>query len=54
MGADGSDPTRLTRNRASDVAEVWSPDGSTILFRSRRHASWDLYTINADGTTLDG
>lgn len=52
MGADGSDPTRLTRNRAWDFAEDWSPDGSTILFRSRRHASWDLYTIHADGSEL--
>ena len=58
MNADGSGLRRLTRDSASDVVPVWSPDGRKIAFtRSRAPAEGrrglpeaDVYLINVDGT----
>src|SRR5256714_15455441 len=36
MNADGSEPTRLTDNPASDVGPRLSPDGERIAFTSNR------------------
>jgi eukaryotic-like serine/threonine-protein kinase len=43
--------TRLTTDRAEDVAPVWSPDGSRIAFASNRTGHFDLYqkTVSATG-----
>jgi Tol biopolymer transport system component len=30
----------------------WSPDGKQILFYSDRNGNWDIFLIQADGTTL--
>jgi Tol biopolymer transport system component len=61
MNADGSNVTRLTTNAAEDgfyavsVNEVyyglsWSPDGTQLVFISRRDGSLEVYRMNADGT----
>jgi Tol biopolymer transport system component len=42
--------TSLTSDPADDVAPVWSPDGSRILFTSARRGSYDIYETAADGT----
>ncbi len=36
-------PTRFTFDPASDVAPIWSPDGSTIIFSSNRKGPYDIY-----------
>jgi len=44
-------PVRLTTNAASDGDPNWSPDGTKIVFFSRRaDPDGDIYIMNADGT----
>jgi hypothetical protein len=54
--ADGSSPTRLTRNEGDDAAPAWSPAGSRILFTSDRNLpegdSAEVYSVAADGSCL--
>lgn len=52
MGADGSNPMRLTNHAADDFSPSWSPDGSKIVFVSGRDGNADIYTMNADGTSV--
>lgn len=54
MNADGSNVTRLTNNTVDDYvgANGWSPDGTRILFESRRNSSGDLYTMKPDGSDV--
>jgi Tol biopolymer transport system component len=52
---DGTERTRVTHADPSDfvIFETpnWSPDGSRLVFSQRRGAI-DLFTVNADGSTL--
>jgi Tol biopolymer transport system component len=41
--------TRLTVNPGDDVAPVWSPDGTSVLFSSNRNGHFDLYRKAVDG-----
>ena len=64
MGADGSNPQRLTVNKelstdssgpiySNDREPAWSPDGSRIAFSSDRDgglANYEIYVVNADGS----
>jgi Tol biopolymer transport system component len=51
MNADGSNPTRLTNNPASDFSPAWSADGTKIAFSSTREgSSGTIYVMNDDGT----
>jgi dipeptidyl aminopeptidase/acylaminoacyl peptidase len=54
--ADGSNPTRLTRNRGDDRAPGWSPDGRRIAFASNRNSphfgGYEIYAIGWDGSCL--
>jgi Tol biopolymer transport system component len=51
INADGSGLRRLTRNAEPDWAAVWSPNGKTIAFLSRRHGTGaDVFVMNADGS----
>jgi TolB protein len=43
-------PTQLTTDPAGDVMPNWSPDGSKIVFYSRRDGNDEIYVMNADGT----
>ncbi|MGC8668456.1 MAG: S41 family peptidase [Chthonomonadales bacterium] len=45
--ATGGEPRRITYYTDNDFPSDWSPDGSRILFQSRRNAvSWQAYTID--------
>src|SRR5262245_36109432 len=53
MNADGGGARRLTRN--TDVVDedpAWSPNGRTIAFTSSRAGTFDIWTMNRDGTGL--
>jgi Tol biopolymer transport system component len=50
MNADGSSPTRLTSNTALDGRASWSPDGSQLIFDSRRDGNEEVYLMNRDGS----
>jgi Tol biopolymer transport system component len=52
MNADGTNPTRVTNNPASDTQPALSPDGARIAFTSNREHNNEIYVINADGTGL--
>lgn len=58
MGIDGSAKTRLTNTTADDdIFPQWSKNGAKITFSSNQAAdlpasNFDVYTINADGSSL--
>jgi len=44
----GGAPRRLTRDRAEDLAPVWSPDGTALFFVSRRSGAWRIWRMPVD------
>jgi TolB protein len=50
MGANGSNPIRLTNNSAADGQPSWSPDGTRIAFTTQRNGLPLVYVMNADGS----
>ena len=42
-------PTRFTSDPADEYASVWSPDGSKIIFTSRRDGHFDLFQKASSG-----
>jgi len=48
--ADFTSPVRLTDNPADDYFGGWSPDGSQILFTTKRDDAGDVWVMQADGT----
>ncbi len=45
----GGEARRLTVHETEDIMPHYSPDGSMILFSSRRYNNYDLYVIPAEG-----
>jgi Tol biopolymer transport system component len=51
MNSDGSNPRRLTKNKAEESSPVWAPDGAAIVFVSDRENEHPaLYLMGADGS----
>lgn len=49
---DGGQPKRLTWNPADDLVLGFTPDGASVIFRSRRsdpNMSWRVYTVPVGG-----
>ncbi|MDH4063798.1 MAG: serine/threonine-protein kinase [Acidobacteriota bacterium] len=46
---DRARASRLTFGPATDSSAVWSPDAASIVFRSNRTGTFDLYRMPADG-----
>ena len=51
-GSDGRNQRRLTNDPARDRGPAWSPDGRRIAFFSDRSGSYEIWTIDPDGTAL--
>ena len=47
---DFTEPVRLTDSPGDDYAGGWSPDGSEILFTTKRRDAGDVWVMQADGT----
>lgn len=52
MGADGSNPTRITFTDEWESLPRWSPDGTKIAFHSNVEGNFDIFMINVDGSDL--
>jgi Tol biopolymer transport system component len=50
MGADGSNPVRLTENGSNEGLPAWSPDGKSLAYVSDQGGSWAIWVMNANGT----
>ncbi len=50
--ADGSNPVRITDNPAYDAEPIVSPDGTKIVFGSKRDGDFDIYVMDADGSNV--
>ncbi len=50
--ADGGGIRRLTMHSGSNIDAAWRPDGRTLAFRSNRSGTWDIYTMELDGSAL--
>jgi dipeptidyl aminopeptidase/acylaminoacyl peptidase len=51
MSADGSNPRRLTNNKAEDSSPAWAPDGGAVVFVSDREGEHPaLFLMGADGS----
>lgn len=53
----GTEVWRLTTNPEVEIIpdrikDPWSPDGSQILFRSKRMGAWHLFVMTADGSKI--
>lgn len=48
---DGSEERRLTWNQDFDADLAWSPDGTTILFKSYQDQNDEIYLVGATGGT---
>lgn len=46
---DGSNPQRLTDNKARDIYPRFSPDGQWIAFSSNRDGNYDVFVVPATG-----
>lgn len=49
---DGTGLVRLTTSPASDITGAYSPDGRKVAFLSTRDGSFQLYVMNADGSSI--
>ncbi len=49
-GADGTGERQITDDAAKDWAPSWSPDGSRIVYYSDKSNTYEVWTINPDGT----
>ena len=54
MNADGTNPTNITNNAATDSYPNYSPDGTKIIFSSDRSGTTRIYRMNADGSGVVG
>ena len=50
IGADGSNPRRLTAGPGDNQSGTWAPNGRHIAFQSNRLGSWQLFAMFADGS----
>lgn len=54
IALDGSSETALTDHPANDLAPLWTPDGSAVVFASDRRGSMDLWMVPVDEGRIAG
>jgi TolB protein len=52
MGADGSNPHRVTFSGSQNTSPAWSPAGDRIAFVGR-DGGFDVFTVRTDGSGMD-
>jgi dipeptidyl aminopeptidase/acylaminoacyl peptidase len=52
VDADGTNVHLVGRGLNQSVNPTWSPDGRKIAFETNRDGTFDIYSVNADGTGL--
>jgi len=52
MNANGTGQTNLTNHSAPDGARSWLPDGTRIVFGTKRDGNDEIYVMNKDGSGL--
>ena len=50
IGADGSNPRRLTAGPGDNQGSTWAPDGRHVAFQSNRMGVWQIFAMLADGS----
>jgi hypothetical protein len=50
MNADGTGLAQLTDDATGDGFPAWSPDGTRIAWNSKRGGTWEIWTMNPDGS----
>ena len=48
----GRNQVNLTNHEAPDQRARWSPDGTAVVFQSKRDGNWEIYTVGIDGENL--
>ena len=51
IGADGSNPRRLTAGPGDNQGAAWAPNGRHLVFQSNRLGAFHLYAMLADGSS---
>jgi Tol biopolymer transport system component len=53
MGLEGRDFRKLTNDRFKDRGPKWSHDGKRIAFYSERSGTYQIWTVNTDGSGIE-
>ncbi len=48
----GKNQVNLTNNENPDQKPQWSPDGTAVIFESKRDGNWELYRVDITGENL--
>jgi len=52
LSADGGRATRILEDGYDARMPAWSPDGRRLAFQAYRTSTWNIWTVNRDGSAL--